>query len=108
MPKTKKDPNKPKGAKTAFMFFVEAERVRRPPPAGEKHEFGLFTKSCGELWQQMSEDDKIPYQRKSDQDKVRHQREMENYFPESDSDDDEPRKKKKKAKKDPNKPKRGM
>jgi len=107
MPKSKKDPNKPKGVKSAYIFFTEH---RREQDNGEvKADFGTFSRECSEAWRNMTEEDKLPFVLLSNKDRARHQRQMEGYEPPSDSDSDEngPKKKKRK-KKDPNAPKKNI
>jgi hypothetical protein len=109
MPKAKKDPNKPKGVKSAYIFFVEEQRAEHDQN-GEQLSFSELSKKCGALWADMDDEDKAPFVKLSDKDRKRHQREMENYVPpeadsDSDSEDERPKKKKKKVK-DPNAPKR--
>jgi len=110
MPKTKKDPNKPKGVKSAYIFFVESERADQES-RGEQLMFSEFSKQCGIAWGEMDDDDKAPFVRMSEEDRRRHEYEMSHYIPpprvyDSDSDDEAPRQKKQKKKKDPNAPKR--
>jgi len=114
MPKAKKwkDPNKPKGVKSAYIFFVESQRAERDR-SGEQLKFSELAKECGALWGDMDDTDKEDYVRMSEKDRKRHENEMRNYIPpqqpdpsnDSDSEDERPRKKKKKIK-DPNAPKR--
>lgn len=103
--KKKKDPNKPKGAKSAYIFFTEACK-------NDKHhtsDFALFSKECGRKWKEMSEEEKIPYFSKATTDKIRRDNEMESYVPPYDADDpDDGKKKRKKKEKDPNAPKRNL
>jgi len=110
MPKNKKDPNKPKGVKTAYIFFTEHRREEMIRSGQRVQEFGPFSRECSEHWKCLGEDEKMPFVLLSNKDRARHQREMENYSaPESDSDDEGPRRKKKKKKmKDPNAPKRNI
>jgi len=110
MPKTKKDPNKPKGVKSAYIFFVESERADQEEK-GIQLPFSEFSKQCGANWGEMDDDEKAPYVKMSEKDRKRHEAEMRNYIPpqrdtDSDSDDEGPKRKKKKKKKDPNAPKR--
>ena len=112
MPKARKDPNKPKGAKTSFIIFGEktrADRIERGESIPTQTE---FAKELGNLWKEMSKEEKKPYLDLAAEDKKRFQKEMEGYNPpsdsESDDEDKEPKKKKKRAKKDPNAPKRNV
>lgn len=109
MPKRGKDPNKPKGCKSAYIYFTEHRRDVLTKK-NEKFEFGTFASECGGLWKTMSDEEKACFEKLAHKDKLRYQKEMEGYSPpeySDDSDDDGGRKKKKK-KKDPNAPKRNI
>jgi len=109
MPKAKKDPKKPKGVKSAYIFFVESERVEQENN-GIQLPFSEFSKQCGVNWGEMGDEEKEKFVRLSEKDRKRHEAEMRNYQPPppaSDSDsDNEGATRKKKKKKDPNAPKR--
>lgn len=111
MPKSrskKKDPNKPKGVKSAYIFFTENVK-KESEGKGEELSFIELSKVCGAKWKDMDEDDKAPYVKLSEKDRKRHEKEMEHYNPPSDSDsDDERPKKKTKKEKDPNAPKKNV
>ena len=110
MPKARKDPNKPKGVKSAYIFFVEHQRAERERN-GKQLPFAELSKKCGILWGDMGTDEKADFVKLSVKDKKRHEYEMGSYNPPagsgSDSDDGGATKKKKKTK-DPNAPKRPM
>jgi len=103
----KKDPNKPKGPKTAYTCFTDELRETRKAN-GEPYDIGTVSKESSDKWKEMDEDEKAPYVKKAEKDKKRYQKEMESYIPPSDSDSDDDRPKKKKKKKDPNAPKRNQ
>lgn len=103
----KKDPNKPKGAKSAYTYFTEEIREEKKAN-GEAYDIGTVSKEASDKWKEMDEDDKKPYVKLSEKDKKRHAKEMESYVPPSDSDSDDDVPKKKKKKKDPNAPKRNQ
>ena len=108
MPKTgkRKDPNKPKGKKGAYIFFLEERREART----EKLSFPDFSRETAEEWKQLSAKDKEKYEKLALADKKRYEEEMADYSPPS-SDEDEDggkKKRKKKKQKDPNHPKRNM
>jgi len=117
MPKSKKwkDPNKPKGVKSAYIFFVESERAEQES-AGIQLPFSEFSKKCGAAWGEMDDEEKEQYVKMSENDRKRHEAEMRNYQPppppprnsDSDSDDDGGASRRKKKKKDPNAPKRNI
>ena len=104
MPKAKKDPNKPKGAKSAYIFFVEAQKKLTTGTVV----FAEFSKECGEKWAALDAEEKRVYEEKAAFDKQRHNQEMANYIPPYDEDDDGVTQKKKKKKKDPNAPKKNL
>ena len=108
MPKARKDPNKPKGVKSAYICFTEQEK-KDCEKNNEDVGFTEMSKRCGAKWKAMSDKEKEPFVKLSEKDRKRYDKEMESYIPpsDSDSDDDQPRKKKKKTK-DPNAPKRPM
>lgn len=108
MPK-RKDPNKPKGVKSAYICFTEHEK-KEYDKKGESIPFAEMSKLCGAKWKELTEDDKAPFYKVSDTDRKRHEKEMESYIPpsDSDSDDDRQKKRKKKKEKDPNAPKRNV
>jgi len=109
MPKRGKDPNKPKGCKSAYIYFTEHRREELTRNE-QKFEFGTFASECGNLWKTMSDEEKACFEKLAHKDKLRYQKEMESYSPpeySDDSDDDGGRRKKKK-KKDPHAPKRNI
>jgi len=112
MPRGKKDPNKPKGCKTAYIFFTEYRREELKRNDEEPGDFGTFASGCGALWKTMDDCQKERFEKLAQDDRKRFQKEMEDYSPpenSDDSDDEGPKKKKiKKKKKDPNAPKRNM
>eukprot|EP00578_Thalassiosira_sp_NH16_P002941 CAMPEP_0181137534 /NCGR_PEP_ID=MMETSP1071-20121207/33756_1 /TAXON_ID=35127 /ORGANISM="Thalassiosira sp., Strain NH16" /LENGTH=835 /DNA_ID=CAMNT_0023224293 /DNA_START=149 /DNA_END=2656 /DNA_ORIENTATION=+ len=113
--KKKKDPNAPKGAKSAFMFFSGAKR-NEIKEANPDASFGEMGKLVGAAWKELTDEGKVKWNEKAEKDKARYKNEMKDYTPPSDdddSDDDSDAKgakkpKAKRAKKDPNAPKRPM
>lgn len=103
----KKDPNKPKGAKSAYTYFTEEIREERKAN-GEPYDIGSVSKDSSDKWKTMDEDDRKSYAKLAEKDKKRHLKEMESYVPPSESDSDDEAPKKKKKKKDPNAPKRNQ
>lgn len=107
----KKDPNAPKRACSAYLFYASAIR----PAVKEEFpdlSFGETQKKIAEKYKELTEDEKSKYEDMAATDRQRYEREMENYTPpsddsdsDSDSDSDVPKRKKRK-KKDPNAPKR--
>ncbi|KAL3525963.1 hypothetical protein ACH5RR_014335 [Cinchona calisaya] len=76
--KKKKDPNAPKRAVSAFMFFSQAERenVKKSNPGISFTDVG---KVLGERWNKMSAEEKVPYEAKARADKKRYNDEISGY-----------------------------
>jgi len=78
--KKKKDPNAPKRALNAFMYFskdIRPQVVKDNPDLQKKvHD---VSRMIGEKWKKMSEEEKKPYVAKAEADKQRYAKEMEIY-----------------------------
>lgn len=76
----KKDPSKPRGRLSAYMYFGQTLRpaLRQQHPEASVTE---LAKLIGQKWRELSDDDKKPYEDLAEQDKERYRREMENYVP---------------------------
>lgn len=76
--KKKKDPNRPKKAKTAFICFSMALRgkIKEETPNLSVPETG---KRLGEMWSKLSDHEKQPYVKMHEDDKVRYIKAMEEY-----------------------------
>jgi len=75
--RAKKDPNAPKRGKNGFMFFSDAKRAEVTKNHGLK---GIHAASkLGEMWKEMSDKEKEPYQKKAIEDKARYERELAKY-----------------------------
>ena len=76
--KKKKDPNAPKRASSAYLFFSNDVRpeVRREHP---DLSMGELSKIIGARWRGMGAEDKEQYEDKANEDKERYPREMEEY-----------------------------
>lgn len=110
----KKDPNKPKGAISAYCFYMQK---RRPQLTAQypDWEFSQFGKTIGSEWSSMTDAKKKPYLKLAEADSKRYESEMKNYVPpakpmskkakQAAKDDGG---KKKRRKKDPNAPKRAL
>eukprot|EP00730_Choanoeca_flexa_P018873 TRINITY_DN9201_c0_g1_i2.p1 TRINITY_DN9201_c0_g1~~TRINITY_DN9201_c0_g1_i2.p1 ORF type:complete len:211 (+),score=81.21 TRINITY_DN9201_c0_g1_i2:47-679(+) len=106
----KKDPAKPKGAKSAYMFFSSAVRPELQQQNPEKSMTEL-AKVIGAKWSELTTEAKEPYAKMAAEDKIRYQKEMEDYVPAEEYQEKETgatSKKKAKKVKDPNAPKRPM
>ncbi|GER35802.1 FACT complex subunit SSRP1 [Striga asiatica] len=77
-PKKKKDPNAPKRAISAFMFFsqIERENIRKTNPGISFTDVG---KMLGERWNKMTPEEKAPYEAKARADKKRYSDELSGY-----------------------------
>jgi len=76
--KRKKDPAAPKRGLSAYMFFANENRdkVREENP-GIK--FGEVGKILGEKWKELTDKDKVPYEKKAQEDKERYETEKAAY-----------------------------
>lgn len=76
--KKKKDPNAPKRAISAFMFFSQTERenVKKSNPGIAFTDVG---KVLGDRWNKMSAEEKAPYEAKARADKKRYNDEISGY-----------------------------
>lgn len=80
--KTLKDPNRPKRAKTAYLYFCNHKRpgiMVRMKKKKEKINVGAIQKKLGKMWKAMTDDEKTPYDIQSNKDKERYKDEMEVY-----------------------------
>ena len=115
----KKDPNKPKRGKSAYLFFCADHRLDVNEQLGDDAKATEVTAELGRMWNELKESGKeadkqklIRYENAAKADKERYLADMEGYEPPSDEElDAKPRGrgkgKKASGKKDPNKPKRG-
>ncbi|CCE65723.1 hypothetical protein TPHA_0M01480 [Tetrapisispora phaffii CBS 4417] len=74
----KKDPNAPKRAMSAYMFFANETRdiVRAENPDVS---FGQIGRLLGEKWRALTDEDKGPFEAKAQADKKRYESEKELY-----------------------------
>ena len=80
--KTLKDPDRPKRAKTGYLYFCNHKRpdiMKWMRKKNEKINVGAIQKKLGKMWGAMSDDEKNPYVKQSDEDKERYKEEMEVY-----------------------------
>lgn len=107
----KKDTNAPKRAKSAYIIFCQENRetLLKKKPGLKATE---VTKELGEMWRNLSDAKRKPFEDKAQKDKERYTEEKENYQPPSDheaelqSDHEEKKQKRVKKEKDENAPKR--
>ena len=85
--KAKKDPNAPKKAATSFFIFSSE---MRPKLKAENPDikFGELGKKLGELFRNLSPEEKERYEQKASEDKARFKKEMEEYKRSKKSEDD--------------------
>lgn len=82
--KPMKDPNKPKRAASAYLFFCEAERPKVMKSMAKnnkdsKIKLGDVAKELGKRWKSLSEDARNPFVKKADKDKQRYEEAMAEY-----------------------------
>ena len=78
--KKAKDPNKPKRAMVAFMFF-SIDRRPATQKANPQVRIAEISKLLGQSWREMSTKEKAPYDKKAAADKARYEKEMQSYKP---------------------------
>ncbi|KAL1973898.1 hypothetical protein VTN31DRAFT_5458 [Thermomyces dupontii] len=86
--KRKKDPNAPKRGLSAYMFFANEnrERVREENPGIA---FGALGRKLGEMWKNLSDEERKPYEDKAAADKKRYEDEKAQYASAGGDDDEE-------------------
>tara|TARA_B100000989_G_scaffold226101_1_gene173310 strand:+ start:154 stop:570 length:417 start_codon:yes stop_codon:yes gene_type:complete len=80
--KAPKDPNKPKRAKTAFMFYCADHRpnlIEKQKKKGEKVVIGDIAKVLGAGWKKLSDSKKKPYDAAAEKDRQRYAVEIGEY-----------------------------
>jgi len=77
--KRKKDPNAPKKAQNAYLYFVQAKRkqIHEQDPSLSTTN---IMKAVGEQWRALSDEDKTVYNEQARKDKERFEREKADYF----------------------------
>jgi len=76
--RTKKDPNAPKKALSAFMIFSQENRSKIKE-ANPDASFGQLGKLIGQAWKALDESEKEPYTAKAEQEKERYELAMAAY-----------------------------
>ncbi|KAJ2706890.1 Non-histone chromosomal protein 6 [Coemansia sp. IMI 203386] len=86
--RAKKDPNAPKRALSAYMFFSQANRktVKDDNPEAS---FGNIGKLLGDMWKGMSDKEKAPFVKQAEDDKKRYEAEKAAYFVEGSPEESE-------------------
>ena len=80
--KMKKDPNKPKRAKTGFMFYCDEHRpklINNFKKKNEKVDIKVVAKKLGESWKSLKDSKKEKYNVLAAKDKERYLEEMQEY-----------------------------
>ena len=80
--KMKKDPNKPKRQKSAFMFYCDDKRpalIDGYKSKGDKVDIKLVSKTLGQGWKKISDKQKEKYVKLAEKDKERYLQEMQEY-----------------------------
>lgn len=99
--KKEKDKDAPKRGKTGYLFFCQEKRDEAKNECGEDAKQSEIMKMLGEMWKELNDEEKEPYQEKAKEDKDRYNEEMKNYVPKEGTG-----KGKAKKQKDPNAPKK--
>lgn len=73
--KAKKDPDRPKRARTSYIFFCDEMRKDKTGPASVAEQ----SKKFGALWQLIKDPEKKKYIEMADKDKLRYEEEMQSY-----------------------------
>jgi hypothetical protein len=73
-----KDPNKPKGPTSSYMFFCSVNRSKLVSQSESLAESGRI---MGAKWASLSEKEKAKYNAMADKDRTRHEKEMAKYVP---------------------------
>jgi len=98
MPRRKRDSDKPKRPLTAYMLFCQEKRaeIKKNNPTVS---FGEIGKLLGQAWQQLSPDDRKPYEDSSKEAKAHYLQEMKEYKDKHpDEEEERPKKRQKKGK----------
>lgn len=74
---TRKDPNAPRQNRTGYNFFFAEQRARLKSTQPDKDR--AISRMIGDLWNHLSEEDKLPYQERGIKEKERYRREMSEY-----------------------------
>ena len=80
--KAPKDPNKPKRAKTAFMYYCEKHRpalLEKEKKKGQKVNIGNIAKALGKSWKKLKDGDKKTWNDLALADKERYEKEIAEY-----------------------------
>jgi hypothetical protein len=84
-----KDPNAPKGARTAYMFYGLNNRKKIKAEMGDDAKGADVTKELGVRWKAMSDKAKARYVKMAEEDKLRYKEETKAYKGKKDEEDEE-------------------
>ena len=108
-PKKTKDPNAPKKARSAWIYYMDDTRPKLKED--EEHSDKSMTELTtvmSHMWKDCSNKDKAPFKKMAEEDKVRYEKDMEGYTSQTDSSDSDNDSDKVKKTKDPNAPKKNL
>ena len=83
--KQQKDPNKPKRAKSSYLFFCDDKRadvmngLKKKLGKNENLKIAMVSKKLGDMWKKIDAKEKVKYEKLSEKDKERYEAEMEAY-----------------------------
>ena len=83
--KQQKDPNKPKRAKSSYLFFCDDKRkdvmtvLKKKLGKNENLKIAMVSKKLGDMWKKVDAKEKVKYEKLSEKDKERYEAEMEVY-----------------------------
>lgn len=77
--KKKKDPNAPKKALSAYIFFCNDKRAAIKSKMPEKTTQAELMKELGRQWKEVTDKNKAKYNKMADKDKLRYEKEMNKY-----------------------------
>jgi len=75
----KKDPNAPKNALSAYMFFCQEHREEAKKSIGSGASITDVAKKLGKMWKKVDSEDKKKFEKKHQKDKERYEKEMKKY-----------------------------
>jgi len=75
----KKDPNAPKKALSAYMFFCKDHREEAKSKLEKGAAVTEIAKKLGKMWKKLDNEDKKKFEKKHEKDKERYEKEMKKY-----------------------------
>ena len=83
--KQQKDPNRPKRAKSSYLYFCDDERpgvwtsLKKKLGKNEKLQIANVSKKLGSMWKKLDAKGRVKYEKLAEKDKERYDAEMEAY-----------------------------